>query len=225
MNRSKRSLMSRAAAAAVATGLCTAAWPQVDAAHRGGEWWQWALSIPASVNPMIDTTGQNCMVGQRGSTWYLAGSFFGGSVSRSCSVPQGVKLFFPVANSVNFDTPGVCGQGGSLSVAELRGLSAAFVDGLTLVSATLDGAPVQSVRRIRSRVFPVVLPADNVFLPLCAPLPVPAAVYPRGVDDGYYAEIEPLSVGTHTLQIAASNDSGFNVNVVYMLTVVPRGGN
>jgi hypothetical protein len=30
------------------------------------EWWQWALSIPTSVNPQLDDTGQNCMVGAAG---------------------------------------------------------------------------------------------------------------------------------------------------------------
>src|SRR6516162_4753678 len=31
-----------------------------------GEWWQWALSIPTSVNPLADATGDNAFVGQRG---------------------------------------------------------------------------------------------------------------------------------------------------------------
>ena len=47
------------------------------------EWWQWALSIPASVNPQRDGTGENAFVGQRGSVWFLAGSFSGGTVVRS----------------------------------------------------------------------------------------------------------------------------------------------
>ena len=76
-----------------------------------GEWWQWVLSIPASVNPLLDTTGEDCMVGQRGTNWFLAGTFFGGPVTRACDIPQGATLFFPVINSVGFDTPGQCGQG------------------------------------------------------------------------------------------------------------------
>jgi hypothetical protein len=27
------------------------------------KWWQWATSIPTSKNPLLDTTGSNCMVG------------------------------------------------------------------------------------------------------------------------------------------------------------------
>ena len=45
-------------------------WKQLSA-----EWWQWVLSVPTSVNPLLDPTGGNCMIGQRGATWFLAGAF------------------------------------------------------------------------------------------------------------------------------------------------------
>lgn len=215
-------VMSRLVLAAATVLAASPARANDGAAREGGTWWQWALSIPASVNPLVDATGQNCMVGQEGSTWYLAGNFFGGAASRSCSVPQGVRLFFPIANYVSFDTPGICGQGASKSVAELRADSAAFVDGLTVVSATLNSRPVRGIKRIRSHVFPVVLPADNLFVAPCSPLPVPAGVYPRGVDDGWYAEIEHLAPGVHTLQINAAGAGGFAISTVYTLTIVPR---
>ena len=32
---------------------------------------QWQLSIPASENPILDNTGAKCLVGQRGSVWFL----------------------------------------------------------------------------------------------------------------------------------------------------------
>jgi hypothetical protein len=35
------------------------------------EWWQWALSIPTSQNPLVDQTGEKSVVGQRGSVWFL----------------------------------------------------------------------------------------------------------------------------------------------------------
>ena len=188
---------------------------------EGAAWWQWALSIPGAVNPLNDVTGQYCMVGQSGDTWFLGGSFNGGTVSRSCSLPQGARLFFPVANAVNFDTPGVCGQGASLTVSQLRGFSASFIDSLTRVSATLNGVPVRDVRRLRSKVFALALPGENLFAPFCGSSPVPAGLYSRSVDEGYYGEIENLRVGTHTLQLVASGP-GFDLNVTYTLTVVPR---
>jgi hypothetical protein len=75
------------------------------------EWWQWALSIPTTVNPQVDTTGKDAVVGQRGKVWFLAGVFAGTSAERTCSVPEGTALFFPVINSVQINAPNVCGQG------------------------------------------------------------------------------------------------------------------
>lgn len=60
-------------------------------------WWQWVDAIPQSVNPIIDPTGANCAIGQSGPVWFLAGSP-GGSYERSCTVPAGKAIFFPVAN-------------------------------------------------------------------------------------------------------------------------------
>src|SRR5262245_49968482 len=92
------------------------------------EWWQWALSIPTSVNPLTDTTGEDAFVGQRGPVWFLAGVFNGSTATRTCSVPEGEQLFFPVINQINFNTPTVCGQNGkNLTVSEMRALSAAFI--------------------------------------------------------------------------------------------------
>jgi hypothetical protein len=37
-------------------------------------WVQWALSIPAATNPILDPDGENCELGQSGSVWFLAGT-------------------------------------------------------------------------------------------------------------------------------------------------------
>ena len=59
------------------------------------EWWQWAQSIPFDQNPQLDSSGQYCMVGQRGAIWFLAGVSGGGAASRACSVPENNALFSP----------------------------------------------------------------------------------------------------------------------------------
>ena len=38
------------------------------------EWWQWALGVPAAVNPLTDTTGEHCTQRQVDQVWFLAGS-------------------------------------------------------------------------------------------------------------------------------------------------------
>src|ERR1051325_2933921 len=69
--------------------------------HSYGEWaalwWQWVLAIPADENPLTDTTGEFCDVGQAGPVWFLAGTF-GSSVERSCTIPAGKAIFVPVHN-------------------------------------------------------------------------------------------------------------------------------
>lgn len=72
------------------------------------EWWQHALSIPTGVNPMLDTNGNRCMIGQHGPVWFLQGVFSGIStptVTRKCDIPQGKALFFPVLNTIQFKFP------------------------------------------------------------------------------------------------------------------------
>jgi len=194
------------------------------------QWWQWALSIPVSANPLTELTdvGSICMVGQRGPVWFLAGTLFsGGTFSRKCSVPASVTLYFPVTNAMQVNTPGICGQtdpNGApvvLTVPEMRANSAAFIDGVTNMTVTLDGVAVKSIRRVRSEPFVAALPVDNVFVAPCGG-DSPAGVYSPGVDDGYYVKLEGLRPGPHTLQFTALNPTyGYDLNMTYHLTVVP----
>jgi hypothetical protein len=58
----------------------------VDFKELSAEWWQWTLSCPAAESPQLDSTGERCAVGERGSLWFLVGNF-GGTTTRACSVP------------------------------------------------------------------------------------------------------------------------------------------
>ena len=192
-----------------------ASWKQLSV-----EWWQWALSVPASVSPLLDPTGGNCMVGQRGTTWFLAGVLgTTDPVVRECDVPEGTTLFFPVINSINIDTPGQCGQDDPEPVSVWRDASEQFVNGATNLSVTLDGDTVRPLHRTASPVFAVAVPAENLFLPFC---PLRAGIYSPAVDAGIYARLNPLPVGAHTLHIHAENPGAeFELDVTYHLNVVP----
>jgi hypothetical protein len=194
-----------------------------DLKQLSAEWWQWTLSFPEAASPQLDVTGERCTVGQRGSVWFLVGNF-GGTTTRSCSIPEGKTLFFPVINSINVDTPNVCGQGAvRMPLAELRALSVGFVDGATSLSVEVDGKLVKQLRRVQSRVFEIALPEQNVFDAPCAFAGgVPAGIYSPAVDDGIYVELQPLAIGSHTVHIHAENLAAeFVLDVTYNLTVVP----
>jgi hypothetical protein len=191
--------------------------------HLSAEWWQWALSIPTRENPQLDTTGENGVIGQRGSVWFLAGLFNGGTGTRACSVPEGKIIFFPIINSVQINIPHVCGQTGALSVKDLRAGAALIIDAAANLSVTIDGIAIKHLQRIKSEVFAVALPEDNVFVLPCKDLPpVPlAGVYSPAVDDGVYVLLKPLSLGSHTLHFHAESPVGpIFQDVMYNLTVV-----
>ena len=205
----------------LANASATAALGDVD--KSGAAWWQWVISIPVDENPLPDTTGEKCMVGQRGGVWYLAGTFGAATANRDCTVPAGTAFFVPVINIVNIDTPNVCGQGADrIPVGDLRAAVAPFIDGATNLSITVDGAKVNNTRRIKSGVFAVTFPDDNLFdAPCGGPGSVPPGVYSPAIDDGYYAQVNALSAGPHVVRIHAESPSfGFTLDVTYNLEVV-----
>jgi hypothetical protein len=167
------------------------------------------------------------MVGQRGSTWLLAGVGAGGVAERRCTLPEGKDLFFPAINQISVSTPNVCELGPEpSSVKELRATSAPIINNVSDLEVTLDGRPVHHLRRIQSVVFEATLPEDNLFDASCADRGgFPAGVYSPAVDDGIYAFLEPLHVGTHRLHIHAASKTAdgtpFVQDVTYILTVVP----
>ena len=66
------------------------------------KWWQWALSTPTSINPVIDETGIKWNVNQPASdVWFLAGKF--GSAeknfpARKIAISSGRSILFPIIN-------------------------------------------------------------------------------------------------------------------------------
>jgi len=168
-------------------------------------WWQWALGQPADVNPVLDTDGEFCKQGQAGPVWFLAGTF-GGDADRSCTVPTGKKLFFPLNNTVCIATePGETAK-------EMRACAKKYADEVDVggLAAEVDGVPIQQLEAYRaaSPVFDVTLPADNVF-------GVPADIYGPAAADGYYLMLAPLSRGEHVIHFSAT---GF-LDVTYRITV------
>jgi hypothetical protein len=94
---------------------------------------------------------------------------------------------------------------------------------VTLLSVVVDGVPVPKLRekfRVKSEVFAVTLPADNLF-------GITPGTYSPAIDDGYYVMLKPLSVGPHTLHFEGASagcpliGGPFSVDVTYDITIVP----
>ena len=177
------------------------------------KWWQWALAAPASSNPMIDNTGANCNVSQKGAVWFLAGVWGGGTVERNCTIPNGKYILFPIANNFwlnSVDTP-------DLKETDWRQLANDFLPpsiGGDL-EATLNGTPIIfnpkiPIIRSQSPVFTAKFPDENIF-----ELPTDILTGFPIVSDGFWVMLPPLEPGLHVLHFRA----GTSQNVTYHLTV------
>jgi hypothetical protein len=194
------------------------------AEELAADWWTWALSKPVSENPLVGeyTGGPQCdgqpVTETQGKKWFLAGAFGGGPpVERTCTMPVGTQLFFPVANYVFVITEP--GENEQVAREAVNGyIDSVLADAQFSMSVTVDGKQVKNNRIVRtdSPLFSVDLPTDNVF-------GVPQVAGPHdAVADGLWAALPPLSKGEHTIHIEASAPSlGFTQDVTYTLNVVP----
>jgi hypothetical protein len=183
-------------------------------------WWQWALSKPAEDFPLFGGdptyTEEQCngepVTATQGETWFLAGSAGTTSVERTCSMPAGSQLFFPVVNYVwVFTDPETDTDRQARESVQgfMRGL---LSDPEFSMVVTVDGEEVHRIVRAKSQFFDVQLPEDNVF-------GEPAGTY-RALADGFWVKLRPLSEGEHTIHwVMNAPNSGFSQDVTYHLTV------
>jgi hypothetical protein len=188
----------------------------------GAAWWQWALSIPFAVNPMNDQTGANAAQGQAGPVWFLAGTFCVdinagcalATATRTCTVPTGKHIFFPILNSE-------CStfEGNGTTYQELRDCARSSGDIVTGMVCEVDGVPLQNLQAYRatSGLFTWgPLPDGNILEAFGLPNTVGATS--PAAQDGYYIMLAPLSAGPHTIHFAGSFGSLFALDVTYHLT-------
>ena len=181
----------------------------------GARWWQWVFSIPAASNPVLDSTGAYCGVGQSGGVWFLAGTF-GGDATRNCTVPPGRMLFFPIVN-VECSTL----EGNGATEAALRACANGWINdnlAVATLSATIDGVPVQNLGsyRAESPLFTFTLPPGNVFE--FFGIPAPAGTTSPAVADGIWLMLTPLPAGNHTVSFNIAGPI-FSLAINYNLTV------
>ena len=180
--------------------------------EHAADWWRWALAQTADTSAILDETGANCATGQSGDVWYLAGSFSGQPVVRSCTVPFGSTLVFPVLNAAYFAFPSDPKK--KRTEAYVRAQVADMIEASDL-ELEIDGVSVPNVASFfeQSVLFAATLPANNIF-----GLPAGTVLSPAA-DAGYYVAIDHLNPGEHTIHFHGQAPDGFIVDVTYELTV------
>jgi hypothetical protein len=154
-------------------------------------WWRWAYSIPKTVNPAYDDTGEYCSVNQRGPVWFFPGTY-GKEVVRECTVPSGKAILFPILNSeCSFaEFPQL------RTVEELKTCARGFQDQVTELYTSIDGQNISEVEleryRIQSPPFNFTLSKNNI-------LGLPEDTSTVAVSDGNWVFLKPLNPGTHEI--------------------------
>lgn len=179
-------------------------------------WWQWTASIPASTNPILDSTGDLADEGQNGSVWFLGGSFVEAQVNRDITIPPGKSLFFPSINLVAdtlFDDP-------HLTAQELEDLGTFVIDLVDSNYARIDGKDI-ATHRAKSGAVTIILPLEDSLLEFFYGEPISGEVYPT-ITEGYWVFLSPLEPGEHVLEFGGCISAfEFCTDVTYNITVLP----
>ena len=153
------------------------------------KWWQWAASFNPWESPVADKTGSKCGARQEGAVWLLAGTYGTARTTRTCTVPSGRILFFPLANYIVYAPPG-----SRRSCMALMAEAATLTDSPTALVLELNGARIEvsiAHRQASAGCFNLeVLRKD------------PEGLGPAAAN-GYYVALRPLPKGTHTLNFGA----------------------
>ena len=195
-------------------------------------WWKWCYSLPRDHHPLFDTA--DVSAGQSGHVWFLGGTFATveeggivvGKANRTCTVPVGTALFFPIVN-----VEAATAEGNGDTDADLRAVAEYYINHTTNLACKIDGRPVNNLQnyRVQSPLFQYgPLPDNNVPEPQ-----LPTGTVSDAVSDGVWLMLAPLSVGHHTIhftgefvftQAQDGFDFTFKLDITYHLTIMPGHG-
>jgi hypothetical protein len=177
-------------AALVGCGRTESSQERLTSEDLQSRWWTWASAEPEPTNPVADQDGGACGRNQSTDVWFLAGTF-GTQVKRTCSVPRGTPLAFPLVNRIG--EPADCAD--FMRTAE----GSAVLDGEKVDSDAHQGDRI-AVRSVAGN--PVTGTEGQFTTTGC----------------GLWAQLPPLEPGRHTLTIRGRSGD-FTLGVDYTLTV------
>lgn len=178
------------------------------------KWWQWFLSTPKSINPVIDGTGEYAHLNQPSMhVWFLAGKLADEDrnlPNRFCRIPSGRSILFPVINC----------ETNPLEYPELRTdedlIERVKRDEDTIIKKDcfVDGKRI-TAQRVQSepRIFELTINEDNA-------INVEGGGSTHASADGYWVFLKPLPIGEHILSFQGSCEYGkLNSGANYRLEV------
>ena len=180
-------------------------------------WQRYIMSIPAQVNPILDFSGVNALIGQSGPLVFLAGAGTTDPVTRTVTLPRGRFLYFPLVN-VECSTVEAAPFYGA-NYAQLSQCAGSFFAPSDVLTCTIDGVLVDGLTnyRAQSPLYHFRMPAvDNI-------LGLPGVRGGLSVTDGYWLLLSPLSTGNHVIHFTAllttGIGEGFTQDITYNLAV------
>jgi serine/threonine protein kinase len=157
-------------------------------------WLQWSLQMPltnaaGAIHPTHDSSRFDVSAGQSSNVWFLAAPF--NKVRRSCVIPSGKALFFPIFNVYisSLEPPPFYGR----TSMDQAGNALYFANHILNPFCELDGRPILNLDDLR-----VLSPQANISVP--TPW-LQGDVGGKGTATvaGYFVFLSPLAPGEHTL--------------------------
>jgi hypothetical protein len=165
-------------------------------------WWNWFLSTPKPVNPILDQSGEFASINQPSKdVWFLSGKMADENEylpSRICRIPSKRSVLFPIINC----------EANPLEYPELKS-EQALIDKVTADENTivekvcfLDRKPIPA-QRVKSdpTIFELSICDDNVIN-----LPKGGKTIAHG--DGYWVFLKGMSLGEHLVSFSGSCENG-----------------
>ncbi|MEU9077973.1 signal protein [Kitasatospora sp. NPDC048538] len=162
----------------------------LTSAELQSRWWDWATSVAEERNPVTDQDGHLCGQGQRDDVWFLAGTT-GGAVTRTCNVPVGLPIAFPLVN--------LFGESSDCLEFMDSAQGSATLDGRELTAEALGSTPIRMYPQEGN---PFTSGEGSVNTHSC----------------GLWVRLDPLDPGSHELTLRGRSGA-FTTSVDYHLKV------
>jgi hypothetical protein len=163
-------------------GLSQAEWSRA--------WWQWAGSFERNESPIADGSGALCGSKQNGPVWFLAGTYGTRRTIRTCKMPRGKYLFFPLVNYVVM--PPVNRK---VNCTAVMTSAASMTDNAFALILEVDGVRIENLAAYRQ--------ATKECFDMGVLAEPKAHVFPSAAN-GYYVMLKPLSPGKHVLNFGGA---------------------